>query len=935
MSACYKVFLAFLITIFLIGHKGSTDPALAATPKVGVAAAVNPATMSTQPNSEDRVLVVGSEMLHNELIVTSGKGRTQLLFIDGSALTIGPNSSVVLDEFVYDPNTKTGKLAFSATKGLFRFVGGKISKKTPVTLKTPTAIIGIRGGIAIITIREVGNQASAKSGFAAGDSAGGDSGGRANSIGVLRLAQSQPAAKVVVAAQLAFGEMTVQSGGVVRTVGIPGFQVTATSSQQAPCQPTRPVGPVESLSGLEGPGGGDSTGGAPEAPTNEDVARTQIETMGSTIQPQAIVSAPPAGMLPPPPPPGDTDGGTGGGTGGIALPTPPPSFNVGDDMPVTNLAYGGRFLSNTPYTGYDFDTGRTTAVALRNSRGSDGKVVSGFLSPSSSFGGNNFKVPARTGDYTFGSGTAFTRFGPVSGFGYGANDQTFFYLNLREENFNDNPSSVFAGVPFKGAFPTTGIAAHNLFTGFPGKTLIPMLPYAYGGSFGGAPDPILYSAYSPNLLTFPNDDRSVALYASIAIDGVGANQKSAMVSYMGVYLDAGFYNRNDTGKIYLSGYSRGSVRLSTTGTPIRVDGGGGTTSRDGSGYSFFGDESPNYFVISSDYTDTGSSAVLDAAGFAQTLENTSTPVLTFFQENYTRPTSLPSGVGVSRTSHTLNGYSAGLVSTKISGSISAYIMKTYNDTPSSFQITTNASTNRVHATLKTQDAISSNSALVIHFGNATGNSRARQAFIDDDIFGIRDSTSNSPTIGGGTSSARIALVTSKFVKPSSGLTSGVSFCTCKQTQWGFISGEVRRDDFSERQRLHLVPWVAGRLSGSSVTSAMTGTATYSGHVAANITNGGTYIAFGNYTQNWDFSSRTGTATISNLDGGTYTGSMAAVTNSGGAEYHGSISGTNSRNGTLQGSFMKGASNDAGDVAMQFHVVGSGYAAVGVGLAKKP
>ena len=116
---------------------------------------------------------------------------------------------------------------------------------------------------------------------------------------------------------------------------------------------------------------------------------------------------------------------------------------------------------------------------------------------------------------------------------------------------------------------------------------------------------------------------------------------------------------------------------------------------------------------------------------------------------------------------------------------------------------------------------------------------------------------------------------------------------------------------------------------------MTGTATYSGHVAANITNGGTYIAFGNYTQNWDFSSRTGTATISNLDGGTYTGSMAAVTNSGGAEYHGSISGTNGRNGTLQGSFMKGASNDAGDVAMQFHVVGSGYAAVGVGLAKKP
>ena len=69
--------------------------AQAAMPKVGVAAAVNPATTGRPQGGRDRVIVVGDNMLHNERIETSDRGRTQLLFIDGTALMIGPNSSVV------------------------------------------------------------------------------------------------------------------------------------------------------------------------------------------------------------------------------------------------------------------------------------------------------------------------------------------------------------------------------------------------------------------------------------------------------------------------------------------------------------------------------------------------------------------------------------------------------------------------------------------------------------------------------------------------------------------------------------------------------------------------------------------------------------------------------------------------------------------------
>jgi len=388
-------------------------------------------------------------------------------------------------------------------------------------------------------------------------------------------------------------------------------------------------------------------------------------------------------------------------------------------------------------------------------------------------------LPVKSGFYSIDANDAFTRFGPVSGNAFGSPDQSFYYFNLREANAANNPASLFGGVAYSGPFPTSGIVVHDLFPGFPGKSLIPMLPVNYGGKFGGAPKALLYSAYSANLTTFPNDDRAVALYAVIAIDGVGAGQKSAVSAYTGVYIGDTGSNQN----IYLTGYSRGSVRLSSSGTPIRVSGGGGTTSRDDLGRSMFGLGDPNHFVISSEFTES-SGTLFNAAGFVQTLENTSVPAQVFFHESYSRPAPLPSGVGTSRTSQTLKGYGAGIVTTKVSGTISTYVATTYNDTPENFAITTNPANKQATAVFKTQDALGSQSAMLVYFGNPSGNSRARQAFIDDNIFGIRESTSLTDTIGGAASNGRIALVTSAFTSLSGALTSGVSFCTCRRSAQG-------------------------------------------------------------------------------------------------------------------------------------------------------
>jgi len=130
-------------------------PALAQ--QVGVTSVAVGEPRGTPPAQSERILRVGIDVAANERIVTRANDRAHLVFLDGSALTIGPDSDLVIDRFVYDPDRKVGDLAMSASRGVFRFVGGAISKKSAVTITTPGASIGIRGGIMTIAIGSDGS----------------------------------------------------------------------------------------------------------------------------------------------------------------------------------------------------------------------------------------------------------------------------------------------------------------------------------------------------------------------------------------------------------------------------------------------------------------------------------------------------------------------------------------------------------------------------------------------------------------------------------------------------------------------------------------------------------------------------------------------------------------------------------------------------------
>ena len=91
--------------------------------------------------------------------IKTGKGKVAIEFIDDTRVDITQHSKLIIDEFVYDPNTKTGSLSLKAALGTVRYASGQIAKTSPtsVQIKTPTATIGVRGTDFTMTIDEVGS----------------------------------------------------------------------------------------------------------------------------------------------------------------------------------------------------------------------------------------------------------------------------------------------------------------------------------------------------------------------------------------------------------------------------------------------------------------------------------------------------------------------------------------------------------------------------------------------------------------------------------------------------------------------------------------------------------------------------------------------------------------------------------------------------------
>jgi hypothetical protein len=130
-----------IVAIGLLTH-APVSPAGAATPIGGTEQVVSEVQGFLGPVT--RVLQVPDEVFSEEIIDTGGDGATRIVFLDETALTMGPNSRVTLDRFVYDPAAGDGAMVVNFVSGIFEFASGLIPSGG-YDLRTPFANLAVRG----------------------------------------------------------------------------------------------------------------------------------------------------------------------------------------------------------------------------------------------------------------------------------------------------------------------------------------------------------------------------------------------------------------------------------------------------------------------------------------------------------------------------------------------------------------------------------------------------------------------------------------------------------------------------------------------------------------------------------------------------------------------------------------------------------------------
>ena len=98
-------------------------------------------------NQKNEKLSTGSKIYFGDTIITKAKSNVQILLLDETALTLGEKSEVTIDEFIYDPQSKIGKIVSNIKIGTVKIITGEISKKNPDNLEVniPTGSVGARG----------------------------------------------------------------------------------------------------------------------------------------------------------------------------------------------------------------------------------------------------------------------------------------------------------------------------------------------------------------------------------------------------------------------------------------------------------------------------------------------------------------------------------------------------------------------------------------------------------------------------------------------------------------------------------------------------------------------------------------------------------------------------------------------------------------------
>ncbi|MGD2130463.1 MAG: FecR domain-containing protein [Lysobacterales bacterium] len=97
-------------------------------------------------NGGSRELKQGDFVYKADEIMTSGKSFAVLQFVDGAKVTVRPDSTLIIEQYLYAGNDND-EATLNLVSGGLRVITGAMAKTNPENYKvrTPVALMGVRG----------------------------------------------------------------------------------------------------------------------------------------------------------------------------------------------------------------------------------------------------------------------------------------------------------------------------------------------------------------------------------------------------------------------------------------------------------------------------------------------------------------------------------------------------------------------------------------------------------------------------------------------------------------------------------------------------------------------------------------------------------------------------------------------------------------------
>jgi len=100
--------------------------------------------------------VSGLAIFQNDIISTQSNSSLGIIFKDATRISMGPNSKLTVNQYVFNPAKKKYSMLTKMMKGTAHYVSGKLSKLAPdaIKIETPDATIGSRGTSFLINVND-------------------------------------------------------------------------------------------------------------------------------------------------------------------------------------------------------------------------------------------------------------------------------------------------------------------------------------------------------------------------------------------------------------------------------------------------------------------------------------------------------------------------------------------------------------------------------------------------------------------------------------------------------------------------------------------------------------------------------------------------------------------------------------------------------------